>query len=152
MIIQHHDRREKLEDDWLVTGGMGWLVLARAAQFVPSSPAYIVDRSSCKDQRVRLIAICDIGPVCRSPGVPYFNASAERGLTAKERVIQILQAFVSGVALPPVELVETPVDKHPFKLTDGVHRLYLSLAVGFTHIPAVEGFDVGDVSTRYLST
>jgi len=80
--------------------------------------------------------------VCRGCGVSFFNASVEEGLTAEERVIRILRAFVDEVPLPPVELVETPLDRHPFRLTNGTHRLYLSLAVGFTHIPAVEGFDL----------
>jgi hypothetical protein len=136
MIIQHHDLRLDLEDCWLVAAG--------AENFVRSSSAYIVDATSCNDRHPGLIRIDEIGPVLRAPGVPYFNGSAEEGLTAKERVIRILRAFANGVALPPVEVVRTSSDSHPFKLFDGTHRLYLSLAVGYTHIPAVERPDLAD--------
>jgi hypothetical protein len=46
-----------------------------------------------------------------------------------------------GEAIPPVEVVECgPGSLHRFKLTAGTHRLYLSLAAGFSHVPAVKGW------------
>jgi hypothetical protein len=132
MIIRHHDFKLKLEDDWLISAG--------ATDFVPTASAYMVDQTLCKDRRLCLICIEDIGPVRRAPGVPYFNA--KDGLTAKERAIQILRGFVNGDALPPVELLKTSAGEHAFELKDGLHRLYLSLAVGFTHVPAIAGFDL----------
>jgi hypothetical protein len=130
MIIRHHDIQEKLEDSWLVAAG--------AASFVPSLSAYNVDETSRNGRVISLIDLTEIAPVRRESGVSFFNASIEEGLTAEERVIRILRAFVNGVALPPVELVRTSSDTHPYKLFNGAHRDYLSLAVGFTHIPAVD--------------
>jgi hypothetical protein len=46
-------------------------------------------------------------------------------------------------AIPPIELVGTPAGSlFRYKLTAGTHRLYCSLAAGFTHVPAVEGIDI----------
>jgi hypothetical protein len=133
MIIRHHCHFLPLEDSWLVA--------AKAATFVPTRSAYVVDSTHCNERYLGLIDIDDIGPVLRAPSVPYFHGSVEEGITAEERVVRILRAFATEAALPPVEIVKTPNGRYPFKLTDGTHRLYLSLAVGFTRVPANEGFD-----------
>ena len=88
-----------------------------------------------------LISINDIKPVPRLPDVPLFKKTGDGHpdgeLSADARVIRILRAFVDGVALPPVEIVRVSSEGQPFELFDGAHRLYLSLAVGYTHVPAV---------------
>jgi hypothetical protein len=62
--------------------------------------------------------------------------------TARERVLRLLRRFRAGDSIPPVEVVVCPPGyAYPYKLTHGAHRLYCSLAAGFTHIPAVNGFD-----------
>jgi hypothetical protein len=54
-----------------------------------------------------------------------------------------LLGFVRNVELPPVELLrQTNPGPYPFCLKNGVHRLYCSLAAGYTHIPAVKAFDL----------
>lgn len=125
MIFHHHDLSVTVEDHWLIAAG--------AESFIPSSTAYIVDANPSSS----LISIDDIKPVRRGAGVPLFNKSHDGELTAEERVIRILRAFVDGVALPPVEIVRVSSEGQPFELFDGAHRLYLSLAVGYTHVPAV---------------
>lgn len=122
----HHDLPVPFEDRWLVAAG--------AEGFVPSSSAYNVDATSGST----LISIDDIKPVRRAAGVPLFNKSHDGELTVDERVVQILHAFVHGVALPPVQVVRSSSGVPPFELKDGAHRLYLSLVVGYTHVPAVE--------------
>jgi G:T-mismatch repair DNA endonuclease (very short patch repair protein) len=63
------------------------------------------------------------------------------------RGLNTLQALAND-AIPPVEIVEMPVGgPHHHKLTAGVHRLYCSLAAGFTHVPTIEGFDI---TARYI--
>lgn len=88
-----------------------------------------------------LIPIADIEPVHRAPGVPVFNDSIEEGISARERVERILRAFVANDALPPVELAKQ-AGRYPFRLKAGLHRLYCSIAAGFTEIPAVKALDL----------
>jgi hypothetical protein len=57
-----------------------------------------------------------------------------------------VRGFVQNVE-PPVLLMKH-TGQYPFRLTDGVHRLYCSIAAGFTDIPAIkfidlEAFDAG---------
>jgi hypothetical protein len=131
MRIRHHDLDIELEDSWLAEYG--------ASSFRPSSSSY----AFAENGDASLLLITDIEPARRNLEVPYFNDSAEEGLTAKERVVRILRAFVTGTDLPPVEIAENG-DGRAFSLTNGVHRLYLSLAVGFTHVPAIRGRRFGD--------
>jgi hypothetical protein len=135
MECLHHTLRIVLRDDWLAEAGM--------IGFVPSSVAYAADRIAFPGERICQVRIQDIGPVMRAAGVGVFNRDRETGSTARARTVSILRAFQSGSALPPVKLVRGPDSYgYPYKLTDGCHRLYCSLAVGFTHIPAVKGFDM----------
>lgn len=131
MIITHHDLEIELDGDWLVAAGM--------SGFVPASKAYRISKLLGENTSIQEIRIEDIGPVHRSVGI--FRDSPD-GIPVRERVINILRGFRSGDAIPPVKFVENkPGSAHRYKLTDGTHRLYCSIAVGFTHIPAVKGFD-----------
>jgi hypothetical protein len=133
MIFYHHDLNIELDDAW-------WAE-AQMAGFVPLSRAYRVDVAGAKRQRIVEARIDEVGPVRRNPGIGIFNKNDE--MTARERVLRILNGFRSNAAIPPIELVDAPAGS-PFryKLTAGTHRLYCSLAAGFTHVPAVEGFDI----------
>jgi hypothetical protein len=118
-----------------------WWTEARMRGFQPTSRSYLIDDQqfpNCFE-----IAIEDIAPVRRELKYGVFNDCPKTGLPAKDRVMRILGAFLSNSPLPPVEVVTVP-GGYPskFKLTDGAHRLYLSIAAGFTHVPAVEGFDI----------
>jgi hypothetical protein len=133
MIFYHHDLKIELDDAW-------WAE-AQMADFVAPGRAYRVDIAGAKGQRIFEARIDEVGPVRRKPGVGIFNKNEE--LTARERVQRILNGFQSNAAIPPIELVDAPAGS-PFRymLTAGTHRLYCSLAAGFTHVPAVEGFDI----------
>jgi hypothetical protein len=133
MIFYHRDLKIQLDDSWWAEAQMGG--------FVPSSNAYRVDVAAAKGQRVFEARIDEIGPVQRKPGVGIFNSNEE--MTARQRVLRILYGFRTSAAIPPIELVDAPAGS-PFryKLTAGTHRLYCSLAAGFSHVPAVEGFDI----------
>ncbi|MFY9900738.1 MAG: hypothetical protein WAK67_23555 [Xanthobacteraceae bacterium] len=135
MILNHHDLRIELDDAW-------WAE-AQMAGFVPTARAYRADSNAAEGRLVFEVRIGDIGPVGRKLGVGIFNNNKEK--TARERVVSILTGFRKGAAIPPIELVDAPSGS-PFryKLTAGTHRLYCALAVGFSHVPAVEGFDITD--------
>lgn len=130
MLIRHHELEVPLDPAWWAEAGM--------AAFVRSRTAYAVDPTAYPDMPVMEIAIDQIASVTRSPGVGIFNDNEEA--TAQQRVVRLLTAFRTGVLLPPVKVVEQRSGS-PFKLVEGCHRLYCSLAVGFTHIPTVRGFN-----------
>jgi len=132
MKIAHHEVKVELPNDWWDEAGMG--------DFVRNSNAYRV-RESNTEQWIFEVCIGDVGPVRRVPGVGIFNDSIEEG-PARTRVVRILRGFRVGDAIPPVEVVEGKhEDPHRYKLVHGTHRLYCSLAAGFTHVPAVQGFN-----------
>ncbi len=66
-----------------------------------------------------------------------FNDSEELG-TARQRVVQILRGFSTGAQIPPVEIDRLEHQAEPpYRLRNGAHRFYCSMAAGFTHVPAV---------------
>ena len=134
MKLKHHELTVLLSDDWWAEAGM--------VGFKAFSAAYRSDPGAFRERRIFEVRIDDIGPVQRAPNVGIFNDSPKA--TARERVVSILQGFRSGAAIPPVEVVEAAGSgAHPYKLVHVSHRLYCSLAAGFTHVPAVEGIDQG---------
>ena len=135
MEFTHHGLPIVLSDDWWAEAGM--------AGFTPSSTAYHSDPRTFPGQRIFEVRIEDIGPVRRAPGVGIFNDSPDTKVAARERVVAILLGFRSGAAMPPVQVVKAePLSSHSYKLVHGTHRLYCSLAAGFSRVPAVEGFDI----------
>lgn len=75
----------------------------------------------------------------RNPGIPIFKGNEQR--TARERVTDILRGFRERANLPPVEVIRRSDGVHPNRLQNGTHRLYCSLAAGFTHIHAIDGWE-----------
>jgi len=74
------------------------------------------------------LALSDVRPPRRAPGVP--------GLV-RERAVALLGGFQSKTPLPPIVAYAVPDPPFAYRLGEGYHRYYLSLAVGFTHVPAV---------------
>ena len=133
MKFRHHDLEIELPDKWWSEAGM--------SQFAVSTPSYITDEKFCRGRVMRQVRIDHIGPVHRAIGVGIFNDSEDEG-SAQDRVTRILRGFLLNQPIPPVEVVENDSSSaYPFELTHGSHRLYCSLAAGFTHVPAIEGFD-----------
>jgi hypothetical protein len=133
MIFYHHDLKVELDDAWWAEAHM--------AGFVPQGTAYRVDLGAAKGEGAFEARIEEIEPVRRKPGVGIFNTNETK--TARERVVCILTGFRTGAAIPPIELVDAaPGSGFRYKLTAGTHRLYCSFAAGFTHVPAVQGFDI----------
>jgi len=141
MKIDHHGVWEELPEEWWIAAGM--------ANFVRSASAYRCDHGAAGNRRVCLVRITDIEPVRRGPGVPIFNASSWENISARERVENILRAFVVNDALPPVELTKQ-AGRYPFGLKDGVHRVYCSIAAGFTEIPGVKFIDLDALDAEEL--
>lgn len=133
MKIIHHDLEVELNDEWWEAAGMNL--------FIPKTRAYLTHQVFCENQPLFEVPIEDVGPVRRAPGVGIFNES-EEGTSARDRVVSILSGFRSNVPIPPVQIVTRQAGyPYPYKLVAGAHRLYCSLAAGFTYIPAIKGFD-----------
>jgi len=126
--IAHHDLVTDLDDEWWTEAGMH--------SFVPTSPAYRCDRDAVV---VRIEDICPVSLQRLSMGI--FKDNTDWRIPARERVLKILWGFRCGEAIPPVEIIVGDAGyAHGYRLTDGTHRLYLSIAAGFTHVPTVRDF------------
>jgi hypothetical protein len=129
MKLLHHGKDIPLPDEWWAEAGM--------VGFVPTSKSYCVEQNF--HDEIQEVSIEDVVPVPRNP---IFRDGSEGEGTARERVVKILRGFRLGQHIPPVKVVEgKPEYGHRYKLTEGAHRFYCSLAAGFTHVPTVKGFD-----------
>jgi len=134
MNIIHCGLEIELPDEWLMEADM--------LRFVPGGSSYLVDTHAFPDRDVFEVCVRDVAPVRRSVEVGIFNFDQYTGRTARERVVSILRGFRSGAKFPPVEVVRLPDGQaHRYKLVAGAHRFYCSLAIGFSSVPAVSGFD-----------
>lgn len=137
MEFSHHGLHIVLDDEWWAEAGM--------AGFTPPSTAYLANPDAFPDQPMFEVRIDDIGLVRRAPGIGIFNDDRETGLSAHDRVVKILRGFRSGALIPPVQVVKAKSgEDYPYKLVAGTHRLYCSLAAGFSHVPVTFGFDITD--------
>ena len=93
MELVHHGMKIVLDDDW-------WAE-ARMVGFIPRALSYRTDDTAYRGRRIFQVPIKDIAPVRRAPGVPIFNDSHDTGLSARERVVEILRGFRENAALPP---------------------------------------------------
>jgi hypothetical protein len=93
------------------------------------------------------VRIADLAPFRRAPGVPIFHDGGEHEFkTASERVSGILRAFASDTPLPPIKVNLGAAPPYKLTLYDGLHRVYCSMAAGFSSVPVivVERLELGD--------
>lgn len=129
MKIHHHDLEIELDDTWWEEVGM--------KNFAPKTIAYRVNIKAANGLEIFKVRIDEVSPVRRNPGVGIFNDN--NVATAKDRVESILNGFLTGSVIPPVEVVPEPKgSNYRYKLVHGAHRFYCSLAAGFSHVPAIE--------------
>lgn len=142
MKIRHHDLQIDLSDDWWAEANMGG--------FIRKARSYTATPNPNEDQPIFEVCIEDVGPLRRAS---IFKDDMEtEQKTARERVLRLLRGFQADEQIPPVEVVEAvPGSRYRYKLTHGAHRLYCSLAAGFTHIPAVKGFDWDQLASASAS-
>jgi hypothetical protein len=105
-----------------------WWSAADMIGFVPRRQAYRA--SPHPDAGMIVLPIDWIGVRRRNPGIPDFS---------RERMIKVLKSIRLGDAMLPIEVqVEVEgVDGLSHRLYDGRHRLAASIAVGYSHVPAV---------------
>jgi hypothetical protein len=137
MQFLHHDFAFELDDEWWAEAGM--------QGFVPLYASYRVDPQAFPGKSVHEVRIDAVQPVRRRLSHGVFNDDVETGLLAKDRVIRILRGLRTNDAMPPVEIVRISSEsQYKYNLTHGAHRFYLSIAAGFTHVPAVDWSTEGD--------
>lgn len=91
--------------------------------FNPADRHYI-----CNQDGVCIVDISEIEPRFRAKG---FN---------KKRLLRILRGFKYNSELPPIKVVKSERQDsrgYAYRLIDGMHRFYSSVAAGFTHIPVI---------------
>ena len=131
--VKHHGLEIEIDCAWWAEAGM--------ENFAPLTRAYVADPTKADGRRIFEIPIEDVRAVSRNPGVGIFTDNVKD--SARERVVRILRWFVSGKEIEPVKVVcEPPGSPYRYKLVDGAHRFYCSVAAGFSHVPAVTGFDI----------
>lgn len=129
MKISHHNRIVELDDAWWIEAGM--------QNFSPKRKSYRANEEKAERKETSEVRIDEISSVKR---IEIFKNNENK--TARTRVTDLLRGFIDNDAIEPVEVVsESSNSEFRYKLTHGVHRLYCSLAAGFTHIPSKPGFD-----------
>lgn len=112
----------ELPDEWLDQAGM--------RTFTPASPAY--GSIAC----AVLVATREIEPPFRKLEV----GKDWRGFDRK-RMIRVMTGIVTGAEIEPVPLCELDDDGNPpapfrYRVRDGFHRFYASVAAGYGSLPA----------------
>ncbi len=100
-----------------------WLIEAGVKNFVPSLASFRCDVPH------ELVALVDIETPLRR-----WDVILDANGFGRDRMLRILEGIRRGDALPPID-VEIG-DARPYRLRAGFHRLYASLATGFSHVPA----------------
>ena len=112
----------EIPDEWWAEAGM--------TGFVPSGPAYHSTAAATHVVRLR-----DMEPPFRFPEHPL----DWRGFS-HVRLVSILRGIAAGIEIEPVSLVELPPSDVPpapfrYRVRNGLHRFYASIAAGFDHLP-----------------
>jgi hypothetical protein len=118
----------ELPNDWLVEAG--WLNDAGQMIFQPAAAAY----PSTPD--ARLIPLKLVEPLGRDRGYGKDFRGFDRA-----RMMKILKGFVAGDIIEAPEAIQLPDDRevcrgqYRYRICNGVHRYFASIAAGYTLIP-----------------
>jgi hypothetical protein len=114
----------EIPDEWLSEAGM--------SGFAPPASAY------CSTPTATLVPLASIEPPGRLNTCPKDWRGFDR-----RRLIRLLKGFVAGDMIEPatvvrrLEQVEFPAVPYRFRIHEGFHRFYGSIAAGFENLPAV---------------
>lgn len=83
---------------------------------------------------VQLIALTDIEPPLLGPGRAHLTDSG----FDEFRMVNILQGIARRQIIPPVEVTDHQQQgEYRYKVYDGFHRFYASVAAGFPCLPTI---------------
>jgi hypothetical protein len=104
-----------------------WLTEARMNDFIPVSRTY---HSTVEVVSVPLV---EIEPPFRVPACVKNSRGFDR-----ERLDFVLRGIATGAQIPPVSLQELPLaGPYRYRVCDGFHRFYASIAADFKYLPGV---------------
>jgi len=132
MRITHHDFVTEVLDEWLTEARMVGFDRQGNTSYRCSDPDALV---------VAISAIAPLPPGRRQRGVflpKIAERQGEKGLTARERVLKILSEIRNGDPIYPIEVHLSQNEEFIYEQHHGVHRLHLSIAVGFSQIAVIE--------------
>ncbi len=136
--LPHPPLMFEIPDAWLIEAGVG--------VFTPATRCFRYTATTSADVCVEAL-LMEIAPMLRIPGVhPAAHGFRPRGRNGEQDggMIGVLVAIVTGVPLPPVSvcmLRQKSAEGFVYKVRDGFHRYYASIALGFTHLPCAIGYD-----------
>lgn len=113
-----------------------WWEEAAIRTFSPRATAYQYFARNAEP--VQLVSLDHIEPPIRDSGVAGLR---------RERTVRLLRGFVAGDAIDLVPIDVPPgLRRFPYRVRDGYHRFYCSVAAGFTHLPCIvlPYFDIRD--------
>ncbi|SAL67242.1 hypothetical protein AWB69_07688 [Caballeronia udeis] len=113
----------EIPDSWWADAGM--------AAFCPGAPSY-----RCTLDAI-VVPLREIEPPFRNPEVMLDWCGFDRS-----RMIRVLSAMATGAEMPPDRVVALPSADDPaapfaYRVCDGFHRFYASIAAGFEMLPVV---------------
>jgi len=108
-----------IPDDWWAFADM--LVFTAESHYYPYAPL--------DNENVEVVEISQVEPPARSLGIVPFK---------KYKLLPVLFAFQSPeCALPPVAVSRLNSTAHQFRVRNGFHRYFASVAVGYKFLPVV---------------
>jgi hypothetical protein len=122
----HFPAEFDIPDDWWLEAGM--------LGFDPLDSTYKTAAASTQ------VSLDEIIP----PGRSLSSSLDHRGFD-RLRLIAVLKGIASGEAIPPVELLTSPPEPerewivpgpYRYRVIDGTHRFFASLAAGYRYLPA----------------
>jgi hypothetical protein len=107
-----------------------WIAEAEFSGFQPHGPAYLSSANAI------LLPLNKVEPLVRSNSYPLNF----RGL-GRDRFVNLLRGFVANDLVPAVPAIVLPVadvcsGTFRYRICNGVHRYYASIAAGYSMIPA----------------
>jgi hypothetical protein len=104
-----------------------WWTFTEMDKFVRTTDYYLYPP---EHSGIQIKSLAEIEPPTRSAGIPPFR---------KYKLIPLLLAFQSPAecVLPPIQVLGMDSPPCRFKVYNGFHRYYASVAAGYTHIPVV---------------
>ena len=107
-----------------------WLAEAGAVGFTATAQAF-----ATTDRATDVVPLTNIEPPFRLRGYPKDFEGFDRA-----RMVRILAGIVAGDAICPPKAIRLPryefmPSPFGFRIWDGLHRFYASIAMGFTHLP-----------------
>ena len=137
MICKHHDLEFELPDEWLNEADLSDPMIMK--------DCYLPDLEATRGQDVFKVPIDSVEPLTeRAAGKGIFCDDDTTGQTAKQRVLRIIKRLKANKRIEPVKVVNSHSPGFSYKLTEGCHRFYCTVALGYKSVPATMGFDIND--------